>query len=78
MALQNDDGRGSVRGMRDRWRAERSPSAKSELLKVDAMTTPNAESVRKPDCKRSLRPMPRTGAIEPAVSGTSDGGCPRR
>jgi hypothetical protein len=43
MALQDDDGRGSVRGMRDRWRAERSSSAKSELPKVDAMTTPNAE-----------------------------------
>ena len=43
MALQNDDGRGSVHGMRDRWRAERSPSAKSELPKVDAMTTPNAD-----------------------------------
>lgn len=34
-------------GMRDRWRAERPPSARSELLKVDAMTTPNdAESGR--------------------------------
>ena len=32
IAQRNDDGRGSVRGMRDRWRAERSPSAKSELL----------------------------------------------
>ena len=44
VALQNDDGRGSVRGMRDRWRAERSPSARSELLEVDEITTPIAES----------------------------------
>ena len=32
MALQNDNERGSVRGMRDRWRAEPSPPAESELL----------------------------------------------
>ena len=43
MALQNDDGRGSVLGVRDRWRAERSPSAKSGLPKVGSMTTPSAE-----------------------------------
>jgi hypothetical protein len=29
--------------MGDRWQAEWSPSAKSERLKVDATTTPNAE-----------------------------------
>ena len=43
MALQNDDGRGSVLGVRDRSRAERSPSAKSGLPKVGSMTTPSAE-----------------------------------
>ena len=44
--MQNDDGRGSVHGVRDRWRAERSPSANSELPKVGSMTTPIAESGR--------------------------------
>ena len=44
--MQNDDRRDSARDMRDRWPAERSPSANCELPKVDAMTTPIAESVR--------------------------------
>ena len=59
MALQNDDGRGSVRGVRDRWRAERSPSAKSELPKVGSMTTPIAEYGRTPDRppERHSRPI---------------------
>jgi hypothetical protein len=62
MALRNDDGHGSVPGMRDRWRAERSPSAKSELLKVAAMTAPNA------DCS-DLAIVPTLRADGPADNG---------
>ena len=43
MALQNDDGRGSVLGVARQVRAERSPSAKSGFPKVGSMTTPIAE-----------------------------------
>jgi hypothetical protein len=44
MALQDDDGRCSVRGLRAR--GQRSPSAKIELPNIDAMTTPIAVSER--------------------------------
>jgi hypothetical protein len=46
MARQNDGGCRSVSGMRDKWWAEWSPSARSELLKVGATTTPNADYER--------------------------------
>ena len=62
MALHNDDRRGSVRGMRDRWRAEWSPSAKSELPKVDAMTTPIAEYGRARDVTKGRPQVMRIGS----------------
>ena len=67
-ALQNDDGRGSVRGMRDRWRAEGSPSAKSELLKVDEIPR------RTPNSGRSLEQASRRSEVALVVTALS----PRR
>ena len=49
MALQNDDGRGSVRGMRAQVAGGAVAIGEArKLLQVDAMTTPNAESVLTP------------------------------